>query len=138
MKFGLGSRVDIHQPIIQHYLTGAADHASLVNDIYSYDKEAKAYRSGSTEYFVNIVPVLMQLDKDLAEGEALNMAYKMVLEREKVMYEELIRFEQEGCLDDETWVFMWAIWACMAGNTMYCMTPVRYGEGKSRISRSKV
>lgn len=138
VKFGLGSRVDIHQPIIQKFLTRAADHGSLVNDIYSYDKELKAYRNGSIEDFVNIVPVLMRFYENLAEGEALEMAYKMVLEREKAMHEELIRFEQEGSLDDETWVFLRAIWACIAGNTMYCMTSVRYGGEKARIPWSRV
>lgn len=138
VKFGLGSRVDIQQPIIQHFLTGAADLGSLVNGIYSFDKEAKAYRNGSIKDFVNIVPVLMRLYEHLAEREALDMAYKMVLEREQAMYEELIRFEQEECLDDETWVFLRAIWACIAGNTMYCMTSVRYGGEKARIPRSRV
>jgi len=138
VKFGLGSKVDIHQPIIQQFLTGAADHGSLVNDIYSYDKEAKAYRDGLIEDFVNIVPVLMRLHKHLTEGEALSMAYKMVLEREHAMHEELSRFEQEECLDDETWVFLRAIWACIAGNTMYCMTSMRYGGEKARILGSMV
>jgi len=133
IKFSLSSSVDIQQPAIQRFMTWASDHLAMTNDLYSYDKEARAYRDGSCPDLINIVSILERLLSLPDEGSALDIAFALILQREQRMSEELKMFEVAGCLDSETWEYLKAVWACLAGNTFYSMTCVRYGGESARI-----
>ena len=133
IKFSLSSSVDMQQPVIQRFMMWAADHLSMTNDLYSYEKEARAYREGSCPDLINIVSILENLLSLPNEGSALEIAFALILQREQWMSEELKMFEATNCLDSETWDFLNAVWACLAGNTFYSMTCVRYGGENARI-----
>jgi hypothetical protein len=133
IKFSLNSSVKIQQPAIQRFMMWASDYRAMTNDLYSYEKEARAYREGLCADLVNIVSVLRGLLSLPSEGAALEIAFALILQREQWMHEELKMLEAAEWLDSETWAFLKAVWACLAGNAFYSMTCVRYGGETARI-----
>ncbi|KAF2649884.1 hypothetical protein K491DRAFT_762106 [Lophiostoma macrostomum CBS 122681] len=139
VKFSLASSVNIHQPKIRNFMMWAAEHGALVNDLYSYEKEMIALKKGMIRDMVSAVPIVGRILGIEDEVECLRKVAEMVVEREGWMSEELRAWEEEtvqgreGALDDETWMFLKAVWACVAGNTVFCMTSVRYGGEKARV-----
>lgn len=135
VKFSMASNVDIDQPAITRFMELATEHLSIANDLYSYEKEARAYRTGECPDLLNFVAVVQQLLSLPDEASALEMTYALMLQREQWMYAELRKLEAAGTLDDETWEFLRGMWANLSGNTFFSMTTVRYGGEKSRIAK---
>jgi hypothetical protein len=134
VKFSLASSVDIQQPAIAHFMKLATEHLSIANDLYSYEKEARAYRTGECPDLINFVTVVQKLLGLPNEASALEMSYALLLQREQWLWEELKRLETQN-LSEETWEFLRGMWANLSGNTFFSMTTVRYGGEKSRIPK---
>jgi hypothetical protein len=98
-----------------------------------YEKEARAYNEGSCPDLINIVSILEGLLSLPDEGSALEIAFALILQRERWMNEELKMLGAANCLDSETWALLKVVWACLAGNAFYSMTCVRYGGENARI-----
>jgi hypothetical protein len=43
IKFSLHSSVDIQQSVVRRFIMWASDHLAMANDLYSCEKEARAY-----------------------------------------------------------------------------------------------
>ena len=138
VKFSIASSADLTKPSIQKFMTWAADHLSIVNDLYSYEKEARAFQRGSSPDVINIVAVLQQNLGLPDEESAIEMAYLMILQREQWMRKELERIQSDADTDEEIWEFLRAVWACLGGNAMYSMTCERYGGKKARIEEGEL
>ncbi|KAF2474422.1 terpenoid synthase [Lindgomyces ingoldianus] len=137
IKFSLASNVDIHQPLLERFMTWAADHLAITNDLYSYAKEMRAFRNGTCPDLINIVAILEKLLSLPNQSSALEITYALLLQREQWMFEELKKFEASGCLDEGTWMFLRGVWACLSGNTLYSMTCERYGGEAARIAENR-
>ncbi|KAF2655150.1 hypothetical protein K491DRAFT_571619, partial [Lophiostoma macrostomum CBS 122681] len=133
IKFSIASSVDMHQPHLVQIMTWAADHLSIVNDLYSYAKEARAFNDKSCPDLINVVSVLQRVTDAPDDESALQMAFALLLQREEWMFEKLTNLRSTGALDEETWTFLRAVWACLSGNVMYSMTCERYGGEAARI-----
>lgn len=134
VKFSLASSINIKDPAIAHFMKLATEHLSIANDIYSYEKEARAYHTGQCPDLINFVTVVQQLLSCPDEATALEMSYALLLQREQWILEELKRLESEN-LSEEMWDFLKGMWANLSGNTFFSMTTVRYGGEKSRIPK---
>jgi hypothetical protein len=67
----------------------ASDHLAIANDLYSYEKEARAYNESSCPDLINIVSIIEGLLSLPDEGSALEIAFALILQRERWMNEEL-------------------------------------------------
>ncbi|CAI9628972.1 unnamed protein product [Alternaria burnsii] len=134
VKFSLASSINMKDPAIAHFMKLATEHLSIANDIYSYEKEARAYHTGQCPDLINFVTIVQQLLSCPDEATALEMSYALLLQREQWILEELKRLESEN-LSEEMWDFLRGMWANLSGNTFFSMTTVRYGGEKSRIPK---
>ncbi|KAG4429207.1 hypothetical protein IFR05_015310 [Cadophora sp. M221] len=115
------------------YLGLIGDHLGIVNDIASYEKEARALREGTTLDMINIVAVLQNLMSLPDSVAAKGAAYVYQLQVEAWIVGELDALVAHGRLTDEEWWFLEAVFLSVSGNTFFCMTSSRYGGKAAAI-----
>ncbi|MEU7054393.1 hypothetical protein [Streptomyces eurythermus] len=120
-------------PRFARYLGFIGDHLSVVNDMASYEKEARALKHGETQDMINIVSVMQKLLSLPSEEAAKTAAYTYQLQLELWTMEELELLAKRGDLTDEEWWFLEATLLSVTGNTFFCMTSARYGGQGARI-----
>lgn len=133
VKFSLGSSVRIEDPKLARILRLVSDHVSLVNDLASYDKEKRAYDSGSMLYLINAVGVVQRLLTLPSSAAAKSLTYSMQLQVECEMREELDRLVASRELSVEQLQFVDAALVMTAGNVFYSVVSSRYGGQAARI-----
>ncbi|EUC29463.1 hypothetical protein COCCADRAFT_29452 [Bipolaris zeicola 26-R-13] len=115
VKFSLDLKVDTSAPRIAEWLGWASMHLGMTNDLYSWAKEAK--EQSEEQGPANAILHLQQL-LSLDERQAVEMLYSMILQKEALMYEQLLSWKNECSFDDDMWAFLRGVWATLAG--MYC------------------
>ena len=134
VKFSIASDVEIRDPSLAHFLSLVRDHLAIVNDLASYDKEIRDFRSGASQDIINIVDVIHRLLSLPDEDSAKGMAYAYQVQTEEWMKEELERLRIGDYLSENQWHFIDAVITCAAGNAFYSMISSRYGGEAARIS----
>lgn len=132
VKFSIGSDVDLSDPRLQRFLTLVKDHLSIVNDLASFDKEDRAFKSGADKEIINIVDVVRQL-LSLSDDDAKVLAYTIQLQTEESMRDELDRLISRAELTASHWHYLHALFVSAAGNAFYSMISSRYGGEAARI-----
>ena len=133
VKFSICSDVNLLDPRLAVCLTLIKDHLAIVNDLASFDKEQRGFRSGSSKELINIVDVLQKLLSLSRDDDAKAMAYTYQLHTEECLREELDRLSSAGGLTESEWQYLMAVFACAAGNAFYSMISSRYGGESARI-----
>lgn len=106
-------------------------HISLVNDLYSFDKEQRdADVHGATLF--NAVHIL-QVSEGLTVCEAKNLTRRKIWGLESAMYEECCLLQRYGQLSDGQSTFVRGILECAAGNIFYSAVQGRYGGERSLL-----
>lgn len=133
-KFSIKSRVSLSDARFQHYLSLVGDHLSIVNDLYSYDKELHAFNNGEASDVVNLVALVKSVTSLQDTDDAKSVAWALLLQVEKQMMEELKNLRAQN-LSNEEWWFLEAVTCTATGNVMFCMTSSRYGGEAARIRK---
>ncbi|EMR64669.1 putative sesquiterpene cyclase protein [Eutypa lata UCREL1] len=133
VKFSLRSSVRVEDPKLARIIRLVSDHVSLVNDLASYDKEKRAYDSGTVCYLINAVDVIQRLLALPTSAAAKSLAYSMQLHVEAEMKEELERLVASNELSDEELQFVHAALVMTAGNVFYSVVSSRYGGQAAKI-----
>ncbi|KAG8528869.1 uncharacterized protein KY384_006558 [Bacidia gigantensis] len=131
-KFAIKSSVDTTSPLYTHFITLISDHLGIVNDLYSYDKEARALAGGEISDIINLVDVIKNVTGLKGTPDAKSVAWSLQLQVEREIWEELEGFKGQD-LGDEVWAFLDAVVTTATGNVMFCMTTSRYGGEAARI-----
>ena len=113
-------------------MTLVKDHLSIVNDLASFDKEDRAFKSGADKEIINIVDVVRQL-LSLNDDDAKVLAYTIQLQTEESMRDELDRLIAKAELTPSHWHYLHALFVSAAGNAFYSMISSRYGGEAARI-----
>ncbi|KID81896.1 BcSTC4, sesquiterpene cyclase [Metarhizium guizhouense ARSEF 977] len=132
-KFTTKSSVEVKDPRFSRYLSLIGDHLGMINDMASYEKEARALRLGETKDMINIVSVFHQLLSLPDEKAAKAAAYAYQLQVESWIMEEIERLAKNETLTDEEWWFLEVVLLTATGNTIFCMTSARYGGKAAAI-----
>ena len=133
VKFSVCSDIDLSDPRLAVFLNLVKDHLSIVNDLASFDKEQRAFKSGSDKEIINIVDVVQKLLSLLNDDDAKMMTYTYQLQTEERMRDELERFASRDELNESQWQYLHAVFVCCAGNAFYSMISSRYGGEAARI-----
>ena len=130
-KFSVGSSVDQHAPVFRGFLRALGDQISIMNDIASYDKELKHYKSGKSKNMINVVHVMTQC-YSLDAQAAKSMAYAWQLHSEDLVAKELEAMSMKG-LSREEWRFVDACLHAASGNLFASVVISRYGGEEARL-----
>ncbi|KID93366.1 BcSTC4, sesquiterpene cyclase, partial [Metarhizium majus ARSEF 297] len=132
-KFTTKSSVQVKDPRFSRYLSLIGDHLGMINDMASYEKEARALRLGETKDMINIVSVFRQLLSLPDEKAAKAAAYAYQLQVKSWIMGEIERLAKNETLTDEEWWFLEVVLLTATGNTIFCMTSARYGGKPAAI-----
>lgn len=130
VKFSLDLKVDISDPRIAEWLEWASMHLGMTNDLYSWAKEAKD--QSEEQGPANAIFHLKQL-LSLDERQAVEMLYCMILQKEALMYEQLLSWENECSFDDDMCAFLRGVWGALAGHVLYSATCARYAGEQGKV-----
>lgn len=136
VKFSIASGVDLWQPKLAALHDLAMDHLGLVNDLYSFDKELRDFKTGKSKELINIVATIKDVLSLDSWDAAKEHTYSFQLQREQWIANEVARLDAANELDPETWRYIEALMACLAGNTFYSMTSSRYGGEAAAITNA--
>ncbi|EMD92825.1 hypothetical protein COCC4DRAFT_170236 [Bipolaris maydis ATCC 48331] len=126
-KFSLCSTVDLDSPRIAKFIRLLCDHASIVNDLGSFDKEKYAYVHGKVCYMVNTVNEVRKtyaLDSDEA-AKFVTLALQMEVEQE--MVRELARLNTDASVTEAEREFVDALMLSATGSIITSVVMSRYG-----------
>ncbi|OJJ42824.1 hypothetical protein ASPZODRAFT_155078 [Penicilliopsis zonata CBS 506.65] len=101
-----------------------SDHLSLVNDVYSFDKEYRAFREAGFDLInaVQIIRSLLSVDIPRAKQVAVNTIQDIEVE----IHAEVKRLEDSSILTRSQQVFLDMLICCIAGHTFYSATAIRF------------
>ena len=122
------------------FLNFFANHLSVTNDLFSYDKEIRALNRGQASQMINLVHVIKTLTGLQSTDDAKAVAFALQLQIEREMREEVEKLlvDQSRDCDDggkrEEAKFLNAVMQAAAGHVMFCMTTGRYGGEAARIA----
>lgn len=133
-KFTIKSNVDVSDARFARFLSLIGDHLGLVNDLASYEKEARALSTGETKDMINIVAVMHNLMSLPSAKAAKAAAFSYLLQVETWIMEEIEQLAAWEKLKDEEWWFLEAVFLSATGNTFFCMTSSRYGGEAAKIN----
>jgi len=134
VKFSLGSSVNLQQSALNRLHDLAMDHLGLVNDLYSFDKELRDFQTGKSKELINMVAVIKDVRRLDTWDTAKEQTYVLQLQREASISDEIRRLDETNALDTETWQYVEALCACLAGNAFYSMTTSRYGGEAAAVT----
>lgn len=132
-KFCLDSSVDLNSPRLARYIRLLKDHVSIANDLGSWEKEKKAFKSKKVLYMINVVHVIKDLFKLPTDHAAVAMAQSLQLQIETEIDLEIERLMTEDTLTGEEWRFIDATLHVMSGNVFVSTVMSRYGGEEFRL-----
>lgn len=105
------------------------------NDICSFDKEKKLWKSGDAKQFLttNGTSIIRDLFALKTDEAAKAIAYVNQVETERQIDRELGELLSLGKLSADEWHLVNAMMFCMTGNLISAVTMCRYGGEGTRI-----
>lgn len=104
-----------------------------MNDIASYEKEARALKEGKTQDMINVVAVVQNLMSFPDSVAAKGATYAYQLQVEAWILEELEKLGNDPTITDQEWWFLEAVYLVITGNNIFCVATSRYGGEKAAI-----
>ena len=120
-------------PNLHRILRYLGDQISIANDIASYEKEKRGYETRETTSMINLVQVIMKVDRMDATA-AKSMAYAWQLYTENEIIKELRELKRRDEISVEDWRFLDACLMAASGNMLTCVVISRYGGEDARIA----
>ena len=110
-----------------------ADSISFHNDIGSYDKERRSFETGQATSMINVVDVIMKLERLQAkEAKVLAFAWQLFIENELLRELEDLKARDELSVED--WGFIDGCLLMTSGNLITSLFVARYGGEAARIA----
>ena len=125
------SSVNQDDPKFSRFLRRLGDQISIQNDIASYEKEERDFESGKAAHMINLVRVIMDLNK-IDATLAKSMTYNLQLSAESDVADEIEALERQN-LSLEEWRFIEACLHASSGNLFTSVIISRYCDDSWKL-----
>ncbi|PYI26857.1 terpenoid synthase [Aspergillus indologenus CBS 114.80] len=110
---------------VQHLVDVASDHMTLINDLFSFNKEKKASIEEGALFLntVHYIETVLEINSLLAKDVTLSLAQ----DYEAKIEAEIMRLRQGPPLGHQQWSYVYAMVEAASGNLLFSITSIRYG-----------
>ncbi|KAI9040026.1 terpene synthase family protein [Aspergillus affinis] len=125
----LGNGLDLNRQQLEplrHIIDLTSDHITLVNDLYSFDKEKRAAVTEGA-LLLNTVNYLEQA-LSVSSPFAKDLTLRLILDIESKLQDELGLISQTETLSESQVRYAHALVECASGNWLFSITSIRYGK----------